>query len=375
MRMKKLVLLLLSVCFAFSAYAQLNGSGFYRVYNVGDSRYIYVTDNTGSVNTSTASAEMKAIQLIKGLDKAISNPATVLYFKQISGMMYDIQAQGTGVNAIIGYTPTIEYVKRADAYKVSAEVYGMTLSLGSDANDFYKDEEVSFMTTGESGNQILWKVVPIATDGDNYFGVKPTIAVDGKYYQPFYASFAFSLASSGMKAYYVSAARGCGAKLEPINDDVIPAATPVIIECSSSDPSDNRLEVLSTGGTPINNNLLGGVYFNNPLRMKSKDATTKFDANTMRVLGKTSDGKLGFVMSSDKNLAANQAYLKVSAGSDVEIYAMDDAQYASIDMTIMDEADVNGVYSILGVKLREDCSIDELPAGIYIVNGKKIIKR
>ena len=91
--MKRFLLPFLILSAATTALAQLSGSGFYRVVNVTDSRYVYVTDNTGSA--SATSPDIKAVQLIKGLDDAITNPATVLYFINISGSQYDIQAQGS----------------------------------------------------------------------------------------------------------------------------------------------------------------------------------------------------------------------------------------------------------------------------------------
>lgn len=370
--MKKLLLLFFSFVACISSFAQLNGTGFYRVYNVGDSRYIYVADNTGTVNLGSATADLGAVQLKKGTDKTISSPETILYFNQISGENYDFEAQGTSVKALIGYVPRVHYESRVDAYRVSAEVSGATVYLGADDDPYFKDKEVSYLTTGAKGNATLWKIVPVSAEGDNYFGITPSLEVEGKFYQPFYASFAFSFYSSGMKAYYVKEAQCNGAHLVPIEEDVVPACTPVIIECSSANPSDNRLNVLHQGGTKIKDNQLKGVYFNNPSRIKSKDAVTKFDKANMRVLGKTPDGKLGFVLSEEENLASNQAYLSVKADVDVIVYAMDDQQYASVELPSIENKDQE-IYSVLGIKLNS--SIEELPSGIYIIGGKKVIKR
>ena len=364
-------LLVLSCLICNYAFAQLNGTGFYRVVNVADSRYIYVSDNTGDPDPKAP--DMGAVQLIKGLDKAVSNPSTVLYFSQINGNEYDIKAQGTSVKQIIGHMPSIYYSSRADAYQVYATVYGATVYLGSEDDPYYANKEVSMLSIGAKGNYNLWKVCPITEEGDNYFGIKPTIEIDGKYYQPFYADFAFSFFSEGMKAYYIKDISGIAAHLVPIEDEIIPASTPVIIECSSSEPDKNRLKLHASGGKSISDNKLKGVYFNNPLRIYSKDAVTKFDRNTMRVLGKTSDGKLGFVLSTAKNLAANQAYLSVASGSEETIYAMNSNDFASLDGVSGDADNVKNVYSIIGTRC--EGSFEELPAGIYIVNGKKVIKK
>lgn len=366
--------LLITFCFfsTVCSFAQLSGTGFYRVKNVGDSRYIYVTDNTGEA--SAKAPDMGAVQLIKGLNKAITNPATVLYFDKLSTGTneYNIAAQGTSVKSIIGYTPNVYYITKKDAYQVYATVSGVVTYLGADDDSYYKNKEVSQLSVGASGDYTFWKIEPISAETDNYFGIQPTIEINGKYYQPFFANFAFSLYSEGMKAYYVKETVGVAAHLVPIEDEIIPASTPVIIECSSDDPSNNRLSLHFSGGNSIAKNQLKGVYFNNPLRVYSKDAVTKYDKNTMRVLGKTADGKLGFVVSTAENLQANHAYLTVATGSAETIYAMNDDEYASNPQLIDDNTEAKEVYSILGTKYAE--SYDELPAGIYIINGKKVIK-
>lgn len=368
--MKKIFLSFYLFAEVLSVFAQLSSSGFYRVVNVADSRYVYVTDNTGSV--SSTSSDLKAVQLKKGLEKAISNPATVLYFNHLSGTQYDVQAQGTSVKKIIGYTPNVYYSSRGQAYQVYANANGASVYLGSDDGAYYQNKEISYMSTSASGKYNLWNIYPITADGDNFFGIMPSIEIDGKYYQSFFADFAFSFASSGMKAYYVSAVSGDAATLVEITDEKIPERTPVIIECSSSSPSDNRLNLYYTGGSQITDNVLKGVYFCNPYRAYSSDAVTKNDKATMRVLGKTSSGKLGFIVSSDNNIPANQAYLPVPSGSETEIVLSFDAT-ASLDNVITEENEKSAVFSIVGT--RYDCQFYELPSGIYIINGKKVIKK
>ena len=367
--MKKILLPLLILSAVTPAIAQLNVNGFYRVVNVGDSRYVYVTDNSGSA--SATDIDLQAVQLIKGLDNAISNPASVLYFNQISGTQYDIQSQGTSVKQIIGHTPNVYYSERSNAYQVYASSSGATIYLGSEDDPYYQNESILYMSISSSGNYNLWNIYPISADGSNYFGISPSVSVDGKYYQSFYADFAFSFASSGMKAYYISSTSGNEATLVEITSSIIPARTPVIIECSSSSASDNRLNLFSSGGTSVSGNILKGVFFCNPYRLYSTAAVTKNDQTTMRILGKTSSGKLGFVVCSDENLPANQAYLVVasSAGSEIEAKL---GGASSIDNITIEDKDQTGIFSILGTRF--GCSFEELPAGIYIVNGKKVIK-
>ena len=194
-------------------------------------------------------------------------------------------------------------------------------------------------TTGK-GTTTRWIAEPIDANTDSYFGVKPTLTVGDKYYAPFYADFAFSFASAGMKAYTISVIDGGIAVIKPIETEVIPASTPVIIECSSADKSNNRLNLLAGSYPAVANNKLAGVYFCNEFREKSKDAITPFDNTLMRVLQVNAEGKLVFDTQTTnlhvnwwgddgkRYLNANQSYLPVPTGTPEEVTIMTETEYA-----------------------------------------------
>ena len=60
--MKRIFVLTFLAALTSSIFAQYTGDGYYRVHNKKTSRYIYVLDNTGSINVQTASADMGAIE-------------------------------------------------------------------------------------------------------------------------------------------------------------------------------------------------------------------------------------------------------------------------------------------------------------------------
>ncbi|MDE5797367.1 MAG: hypothetical protein K2H75_09650, partial [Muribaculaceae bacterium] len=70
--------------------AQLPGNGYYRVQNDVTERYAFLTDNTGKIHASSTTADVRAIELWKGFDKACCDPATVLYFTNSSGNQWNI---------------------------------------------------------------------------------------------------------------------------------------------------------------------------------------------------------------------------------------------------------------------------------------------
>ena len=55
--MKKVLSIILVLCMTVSAWAQLNGDGYYRIRNLMSERYIIVTDDKGSIDAATTSAD------------------------------------------------------------------------------------------------------------------------------------------------------------------------------------------------------------------------------------------------------------------------------------------------------------------------------
>ena len=338
--MKRIIILLFTITSALLSFAQLNGDGFYRIRNYGTGYYIWVCDNTGSINYVGTTADMGALQLWPELDNAISEPASVLYMIHEGGEKWDAQAQSTGVYKMIQHYLQVRTLGVAEGntlYQVYATESGMTIYL-SDSGGWGGDYH-SVGTTGK-GTATRWIAEPIDAKTDNYFGVTPSVTVGEKYYAPFYADFAFSFASPGMKAYTVSVVDDGIAVIKPIETEIVPASTPVIIECSSADKSDNRLNLLAGSYPAVSNNKLAGVYFCNEFREKSKDAITPFDASSMRVLDVNAEGKLVFSTQTTnlhinwygddgkRYLNANQSYLPVPTDTPAELTVMTEAEYA-----------------------------------------------
>lgn len=305
-------------------------SGYYRVKNYKTNRYVYVYDNTGKINAAAGSADVGALDLWKDLNRAISDPGSVLYANYIGsngkgGYSYDVEAQGTGVHEIIGYFVSI-YRKSNGHLNIYASLGGFTKYLDDEETNLSLAQgQMGFNRTGDFQ---LWDEYPIDANSDNYFGVAPTLSANGKFYQPFYAAFPFNFASSGMKAYYVKvydAAEGIAVISELTGD--VPGSTPIIVECSSEEPTNNRLNLLRNSNQPVDGNQLAGVYFNNPYREDSQDAQTRYDAETMRVLGTDAEGKLVFKKYNKTYLPANQSYLVVPAGAPETVTIMTEEEY------------------------------------------------
>lgn len=345
--MRKLFTLSILALTSVLAHAQLSGSGYYRVKNYGSGNYVWVCDNTGSVNYNSTSADMGAMQLWPELDRSLSEPASVLYFDSKGDNRWDIRSQTTGVYDIINHYVDIKTLGTTGGvtyYQLSA-TQGMTVYL-TDAGKWSSRVEYTSLGTTGTGAYRRWIVEPIDANSDNYFGIKPTITAGGKYYAPFYADFPFSFASTGMKAYYISKIDGNIAVLKQVTTTVIPASTPLLIECSSADKSNNRLNLLTGNYTRPSDNLLRGVYFCNEFRNTSRDAITAFNAETMRVWNVDSDGCLTLSTATDglhasfftndntPYLNANQSYLAVSANTPAQLVVMTEEEYAQREILV-----------------------------------------
>lgn len=387
--MKRISTILLATALAIPTFAQLNGNGFYRIQNAQSKRYLSIVDNKAEKKeiTQTSNADLYAINAFDDFDNVVSDPGSIIYIEQSGNNGYILRGQGMDTYKLSGL-----YLKIHSSYEINGAYYaygtksGMTRYMKETYNStfgfYYMATE-----TDRRNKSCSWNIIPVTEAEGQYLGLKPEIEVDGKYYTTLYASFAYQL-SEGMKAYYVKQCNGQIAELTEIAGNIIPEETPVIIECSSKNTSDNKLTPLSTN-TPLSiQNQLKGVYFCNVVKwiMDGEEEhdffnwnTTNYDSAKMRVLGNV-NGKLGFVTADDlKYLPANKAYLPVSASGSSSAYAsielVDAETYAATgisNLTNEKTANEKGIYSLTGNKVN---STENLPAGVYVIDGKKTIIR
>ena len=328
----------LLLLFVIGAHAQDITPGYYRMTNVGLSSYggiingrtvveeCYAYAANGSyqiVSGSGAQQNIQSIQLWAGLDNAIVSPQTVMYISKV-GNNYHFEAQGKPLHEMIGIDKEMIInlvLGTTDTYTLTTLVNGISASFWVDKNKTgtynmfgETDSPTNYQTTFTSQVQDAfkqWKLVPISSSTSNYVAVNaslkvldyddPTIYI---YYAPYYASYPFKLISPGMKVYYVSSISNTGYTLTEITSEVIPAETPVIIQCPSSNPADCKIEPLHGNYGSISDNKLKGVYFCN-LSMPPQtypECRTEFKAESMRVWA-VKDGQLVLTNNPDKTRA------------------------------------------------------------------------
>lgn len=384
---KRLFLLLLGCATMLGAQAQLNGAGYYRVKNVSSGRYMSLSDNQSrGVDFNSCTADCGAMQTSKIMDNIYSDPGSIFYLDHIGGVSYNVVGQGTSLHDIINYYIYISPV--GSYYKIYQEQKGQRVTL-SDFDDVEEDE--SYVAT--TGGKTTWLITPLNTT-DNYIGVKPTISVGDKHYAAVFAGYPYTL-GAGMKAYYINKViENEGVVIIKELTGTIPAKTPVLIECSSTDISKNQITpVLNSDAVP-SDNLAMGVYFCLGDRWSAHYNSTKFDPSTMRVLSLNTYGNLA-VSTSTQNLKtvmieprgadgkhltvtaipANSWYIPVSSSAPSELKLVTAEQYATgiQDITVK-PASLYNVYTLEGVQIKKNAtSISDLHQGIYIINGKKVV--
>lgn len=322
MMMNRLFLLLFSVTASLTASAQLNGNGYYRVLNQASSRYITLQDNRGSIDLTSTKADMMAILTIRGFDKEVNDPASVIYIEKV-GSQYNLKAQGTDSKAITG-NRYLSLKQNGPTYQAYGTISGMDIYL-ADGRSLSDPDTLSLVQNGDAAYR-NWFIKPVNQNDEQYFGLRPELTAGGQRYTSLFASFPFNFYSSGMKAYIVTKVDGDMAVWQEWQGTV-PAGTPVIIAVGADDPSGNRLDIVDQKLTAPSNNVLRGVYFANGNPGESHFNRTPYDPNTMRLLGVTSEGRLGYVKSNVTYLPKNRAYLVVPAGSPDEITLVTQSEY------------------------------------------------
>ena len=231
------------------------------------------------------------------------------------------------------------------------------------------------------GDAAKWILELVGEDNTNYFGVAPANKMkgkNGKYFTTLYTDFPMKVVDN-INAYIVESIGTTGAekgyaqcKKIASKNDIIPAQTPIVLECETTASASNRLLPLANATPAPTNNILKAVFFD-----EAKN-TIETAGKTVRVFNINPKpavrNPLGFYRYSGTIIKGNRAFLLVDAnasGSKLDGYDMEEEGTADgIDevTTTTAETATNAVYYDL-----QGRRVDHPVRGIYIVNGKKVI--
>ncbi|MDE7346620.1 MAG: hypothetical protein K2N48_07770 [Muribaculaceae bacterium] len=384
--MKKLLLYSFAALLSASAFAELPSDGYYRVQNAYTKRYVYLMDNKGSINGTSTTVDVGALELYKDLSELNTDPSDIFYIQKAASGKYsfDVYGQGTSVHGFLNrYLEIIEDRKPYEG-RTSYMLHGTDMGVSKYVGDLWKnmDDNKGLASSECVGDDRKWYFDSVDASTDQYFGIAPSQESNGKYFYPLYAGFPISAYSSGIKFYAVEEIDSRGAAVINEIKGIVPAGVPVIVECSSPYATDNRLNVGPFGGGDnVKTNLLKGVYFDNNERDHHWNRT-RFDKNTMRVLG-VKDGRLAFVESDIEYLPRNQAYLQLTDASqygvkDFIVMTEEQREAELGSVSIVPDTAVVDVYTVDGRLVNAGVAKDEvrlLGKGLYILRGAGVSEK
>lgn len=150
--------------------------------------------------------------------------------------------------------------------------------------------------------------------------------------------------------------------VEYVAGDIVPANTAVVVKGAKG--SYNYYNTEETATKTIEKNLLKGVTTDT--RIEATSGVKRY------ILTRADDGILAFYRTNTGNInvKANRAYLEVPTAMAVASFSLEGT--ATGINNVVTTAAKQGIYTISGVRLNATTT-KGLPAGIYIVNGKKVI--
>ena len=150
--------------------------------------------------------------------------------------------------------------------------------------------------------------------------------------------------------------------VEYVAGDIVPANTAVVVKGAKG--SYNYYNTEETATKTIEKNLLKGVTTDT--RIEALSGVKRY------ILTRADDGILAFYRTNTGNInvKANRAYLEVPTAMAVASFSLEGS--ATGINNVVTTAAKQGIYTISGVRLNATTT-KELPAGIYIVDGKKVI--
>ena len=271
------------------------------VHNLGHPRSLGLMGiSDKNVSRSNRYLENSIMLLEDGSDIMRSSPAFVLKLTGSpdgSGGLENANLETQGVGSKDIAKKAFTFTNQGDYFYIQGSVGSLSAYMVDYADAFTQEEHVGKVNhpgiyNGPDANdkQFRWVVTPITELSKDFcFGAMPSPKTKdeaGKYYTTMYTKFPYRCLD-GVKAYVVSSVDTKAHKvvLSEIKSGEVPSGTPVVLECTSTKPVENRLLPLVEEPAAIDgNNLLKGEIWLKDENKTEGEYRTKFDSQTMLVL-------------------------------------------------------------------------------------------
>lgn len=372
---------------------------YYRIRNKATQKFLCLIGNTNaSVHNATIQSQSRqdgyiftnSLMLVDDNAAAQCNPGTVFKFtgSYNNGNLIGttLSSQGVSLSSLAGnHTFTIE------PYQGNYRIY-TTFKIVAGGATVYVPSYLcgaatpTMMSTYSSDfSNDVWELLPLTENSTTEaFGAnaQQKYKQDNKYYTSMYAPFPYKLLD-GVKAYYLPLAPGVYHEatntivFTEITSGIVPANTPVILECTNyNGPSSNRLLPLTDEEEiPVlpyaNLNLLKGYLDLNGYRETN-------DHDKMYVFS-IYENKLGFYHYNKDKMNPHKAYLelpmslsefeeqyKEKANNAKFAFKFEEPAMIELNNVVVDDADAP-VFDLQGRKVKA------MKAGIYVKKGKKYV--
>ena len=311
----------------------------------------------------------------------------------------DIQASNTQYTSLASNDYKLTFEKKGNYYRIyttfSFDDSGTAVKLPSYLCDEGSDFAVMKTEVSDDG-EADWEIFTLdetTTEGSFGANAKEQYTKDGMYYTTMFTDFPYKLLDN-VNAYYLVynsefseiTDRVVFTQVEKKNGvTIVPDNTAVILECKDvQNGSQNRLLPLLPNAEGTGQIVNPGLNFLKGYVSKN-GSTVGNNKSRMYVLS-SKNGVLGFYHSNKDNMTPNKAYLLIPEGTeqDVEEHAKDvticfgypDDFFSEptkiVWSNLAEDTNILPVFDLQGRKV-SDGSIDRLPKGIYIRNGKKFV--
>ena len=267
-----------------------------------------ISDKT--VSTDNRYLKNSIMLLEDGSDIMRSSPAFVLKLTGSpdgAGGLTDANLEAQGAESKVIAKQTFDFTNQGDHWYIKGSLGFRDVYMVDYSDSRTQEEHLGTVNhpslwngANEDDASYHWVVTPITELSKDFcFGAMPSPKTKdeaGKYYTTMYTKFPYRCLD-GVKAYVLSSVDETGHKvvLSEIKSGEVPSSTPVVLECNSTKPVENRLLPLVEEPAAIaETNLLKGEIWlkdeNKTVKIDNKDVIdesqyrTKFDSQTMLVL-------------------------------------------------------------------------------------------